>query len=170
MVLKILNKKASFYSQRGITFIDVITTVAIITVLFLAIALILNPVEMQERGRDEKRMSDLNHLDRAISEYLLDADSFPDTIDTTRYSNVLPAGNSGPFEDSTDGWIDQNMVQYLVRFPTDPLNDTTYRYSYRHSVATYELNAVLEYYVEEMQNDGGNNSAIYELGNDLTIL
>jgi prepilin-type N-terminal cleavage/methylation domain-containing protein len=40
---------------------------------------------------------------------------------------------------------------------------------YRQSGNTYEINAVLEYYVDMMTSDGGNNPNVYEIGNDLLL-
>lgn len=42
--------------------------------------------------------------------------------------------------------------------------------TYVHTNNSYELNVVLEYYLEKSQEDGGNDAAVYEIGNDLTLL
>jgi len=149
---------------------ELVTVLGILGVLILTISLIVNPVEIQQRGRDEKRLTDMSTLDRAINEYKLDNAAFPDALDTTRYSNVLPTGNSGPVTYAPDGWIDVDLSQYVVKLPVDPTNDDVYRYSYRHTQFTYELNAVLEFETAFMTSDGGDDNAFYELGNDLTIL
>lgn len=158
--------------SRGVTIIELAVVSIILAVLITAILLIVNPVEIQAKGRDEKRLTDLSVLDRAINEYNLDNSTYPDLVDTTRKSTVLPVGNSGPLQNPADGWIDVNMSLYLTRLPTDPTNDETYYYSYRHTTFTYELNVVLEHYSEFAVNtyDGGNNASVYEIGNDLTIL
>jgi type II secretory pathway pseudopilin PulG len=174
MVYKIHNLISSKFlknpNQVGITYVEILITIAIIMVLFVAVMLIINPVELQKRGRDNKRISDISALDRAIGEYLLDKKYYPDTADVTRTSNVLPTGNTGPLSKSSDGWIDANLSSYNPSLPTDPLNDATYHYTYRHNSSGYELNAVLEYLTSYSNGDGGNNSEVYEVGNDLTIL
>lgn len=157
-------------NSTGTTLIELVTALGIVVVLIVAVLIIINPTEIQQRGRDEKRFSDIASLDRAINEYKLDNAAFPDAENITRYSDTLPIGNSGPVENSSDGWIDIDLTQYLVRLPTDPLNDTTYRYSYRHDQFSYELNAVLEFETSFMTDDGGDDVNFYELGNDLTIL
>jgi len=156
--------------QVGITLTELVAVVGILVVLILAVLIIVNPAEILARGRDERRLTDMTILDRAVNEYKIDAKSFPDLADTTRLSTSLPLGNSGPLVDPTDGWIDVNLSQYLTKIPIDPINDDTYRYSYRHTQYSYELNAVLEYYVEYMVDDNGDDNSVYELGNDLTIL
>lgn len=166
MNLSPITEKNSF----GLTLIELVTVIGILVFLIFAAHLLVNPVELQARGRDERRFTDMVVLDRAVNEYKLDAASFPDVSDTTRYSNTLPSGNFGPLVDPTDGWINVNLVQYMIKLPVDPINEDIYIYSYRHTQFGYELNAVLEYYTDKMVNDGGDDNAVYELGNDLTIL
>ena len=156
--------------SSGMTMIEILVSMAIMLLLILVTVLLTNPAELQARGRDQKRLSDIAVLDRAINEYNLDNASYPDAVDTTRYSNALPLNNTGPYENPADGWIDINLTAYVTRLPTDPLNDNTYRYTYRHGAFGYELNAVLEEETDFMLNDGGNSNSFYELGNDLTIL
>ena len=157
-------------NSSGLTIVELVVSMAVLVLLMVTVVIIVNPTMFQSRARDEKRLGDLSILDRAINEYMLDNASYPDTVDTTRYSTSLPLNNVGPFENPFDGWIDVNMSLYLVRLPTDPINDVTYRYTYRHTQYGYELNAVLEEQVDYMSTDGGNNNSLYELGNDLTIL
>lgn len=156
-------------NQRGITFVEILIVLGILLILLTFIMVTIDPISLQKRGRDNKRLSDLSVLERIIGEYLLDAGSYPDTLDTTRTSISLPLGNLGPLESSIDGWIDQNLSAYEVKLPLDPINDSTYNYSYRHSASGFEINTVLEYYTDKMTEDGGNNDAVYEIGNDLTI-
>ncbi len=41
---------------------------------------------------------------------------------------------------------------------------------YMHTPSSYEINVVLEFLVEQAQNDGGNDPGVYETGNDLTLI
>jgi len=166
MELKILK------DSRGVTIVELAVVALILFILITSVLLIVNPAEIQAKGRDEKRLADLGKLDRAINEYNLDNASFPDLVDTTRTSTILPVGNSGPLSDPTDGWIDINLVLYMTQLPIDPLNDTNYFYSYRHTTHGYELNATMEQFTEFSDNsyDGGDDASAYEIGNDLTIL
>lgn len=166
MKLQIPTEKNSL----GTTLVELVAVVGIVAVLILAVLIIVNPAEILARGRDEKRFSDMSLLDRAINEYKMDVASYPDVGNTTRISTSLPSGNSGPLVDSTDGWIDVNLSQYATKLPIDPINDENFYYSYRHTQFSYEINAILEHYTEEMVNDGGDDNGVYELGNDLTIL
>jgi type II secretory pathway pseudopilin PulG len=157
-------------SELGMTFVDILVSLGILMIIFSAVLMIINPLEFQKKARDNKRLSGISNLDRAIGEYVLDKKTYPDVKDVTRTSNSLPSGNLGPYANALDGWIDSNLAQYLPSIPVDPTNDTTYHYTYRHSDYGYELNAVMEYYAEYGSNDGGSDVSVYEVGNDLTIL
>jgi hypothetical protein len=124
---------------------------------------------MKSRARDDRRLSDINILDQAINEYLLDNGDYPDVVGTLRDSTSLPSGNTS-LDNSSDGWIDADLSKYTAKLPVDPLNDATYHYSYYHNITGYELNAVLEYYTEYAQEDGGDDPDIYEMGNNTTLI
>ncbi|MEK7549002.1 MAG: hypothetical protein AAB496_00720 [Patescibacteria group bacterium] len=89
------------------------------------------------------------------------------------------------------GWIQVNLNGLtggspISNFPQDPTNDIdaqaavtsstlAYRYSCDNSPLGFEINATLEseaYTVEDnlARKDGGNNTGLYEVGSDLTIL
>jgi hypothetical protein len=57
-----------------------------------------------------------------------------------------------------------------IMMPIDPINDPTYYYSYFQNGSGYELNARLEFSPDLMQNDGGNDPDMYEIGNNLLLI
>jgi type II secretory pathway pseudopilin PulG len=142
-------------------------------VLFILLGFIisyLNPRENAQKSRDQKRLSDLQSLASAIDQYSLVHNTYPDQVDTTRISTALPVGSGASLQTSTGGWIFADLSVYTTKLPTDPLNDVTYYYSYRHNAGSYELNALLEFPNEISQNDGGNDPGRYEIGNNLSLL
>ncbi len=149
--------------------VELIVVMAIIAILLTASVVILNPEEKKRRARDNKRFSDLNLLDRTINEYVLDTGFYPDSDDVLRDSTTLPAGNSA-LDSALGGWIDEDISDYTSRLPLDPINDSTYLYSYYHDESSYELNAVLEYFDEFALDDGGNDPDVYEIGNNLSLI
>lgn len=159
-------------TEKGITLVEIMVSVLIITILFFVATVVIRPVEMKKRARDERRLSDIVLLDRAIGEFLLDNTSYPGASGVLYKSTALPQGSSGPLENPASGWIKQNLSSYLTRLATDPINDETYFYSYKHTGTAYEINVGVEYHLEYAVNsfDGGNNDNVYEVGNDLTIL
>lgn len=159
-----------FKLQLGMTYVDLLVSMAIIFILFSTVMLIIDPLSLKKRARDNKRISNISALDRAINEYVLTQKTYPDAANTTRTSNSLPTGNSGPYSNPSDGWIDASMASYTTNLPIDPLNESPYFFSYRHTDSGYEINASLEFLTEYHTNDGGDDDTLYEVGNDLTIL
>ncbi len=159
-------------SQNGITIVELIVTFTIGILIFSGAFIIFKPWEMFERGRDNKRLSDVSTLERIVSEYKIDTEEYPGATNVTYYSNSLPSGSVGPLFDPTNGWIGPgfNFSSYAVKLPIDPTNSGLYRYTYMMSGETFEINAVLEYNTELMVYDGGDDDSFYELGNDLTLL
>ncbi|MFH1899256.1 MAG: hypothetical protein ABIJ82_02180, partial [Patescibacteria group bacterium] len=113
--------------------------------------------------------SDISKIDRAISEFMLDKKYYPDTQGVLRLSTALPEGSTS-LNKSNKGWIFDNLSSYIPMLPTDPLNDDIYYYSYIRGSSGYELDAKLESMVGEMINDGGNDSLMYEVGNNLNLI
>ena len=155
--------------NKGFTLIELVIATSLILLFLTATVLIVRPVEQLKKARDNKRISDLSLIDRVITEYKVDYGSYPDTTDTLRTSTTLPQGNSS-LTNSTSGWIKQNLSAYTTKIPIDPINDETYYYKYIQNGFTYELNAKLEYNFEQATSDGGGDTTMYEIGNNLTLI
>lgn len=149
--------------------IELVAATAVILVLMAALVINVNPINNQNKAKDVKRLSDLSLLDRAVNEYRIDNRNYPDTVNLLRTSTLLPSGNV-QLENASSGWVDQDLSKYLPRLPTDPINNDAYHYSYIQNGSGYEINAKLELMVEQMQNDGGNDPNVYEMGNILTLI
>ncbi|MBN1162671.1 hypothetical protein JXA34_02925 [Patescibacteria group bacterium] len=124
---------------------ELVISVAVISVLFSVVYLFMRPAEYKAKARDNKRMSDLANFERMINEFYIDNGYYPDIQ------------------------VD-DLSMYNVKIPQDPINDATYFYTYQTDGAVYEINARLEYLTEEMEDDGGNQSEFYEVGNNLYLL
>ena len=157
-------------NHKGFSLIELVLVFGIAMILSVGVVMFANPVEYRAKTRDGRRLTDVSTLDRIINEYFVDTGSYPDSSDVLRLSTSLPFGQVGPVENIISGWITVDLSPYNSKLPVDPLNDATYFYSYQHTEDTYEINASLEHQVEYMQEDGGNDNGIYEIGNDLTIL
>ena len=157
-------------NDEGITIVEILVVVFIITLLFTSFFLYTDPVGMKAKARDNKRISDLTTLERIITEYRIDNSRYPDEENVFRVSTILPVAESIELSSAQAGWINADVRQYNVRLPIDPINDATYNYKYYHSTAAYELNAVLEVLTNYSQRDGGNDPNTYEIGNDLTLI
>ncbi len=156
--------------QKGFTLVELAIVISIAIILLITF-LVTNSAENISKSRDDRRLGDIVLLDQAINSYLLDKNSYPDDLNVLRTSISLPSGQSGPLENVSTGWIKATgLGSYMSRLPTDPLNNSTYLYSYKHTTNAYELDARLEFYTDKSQGDSGNDESLYETGNDLTII
>jgi len=155
--------------QKGVTIPELMVAITIMTVMITSIMIILKPDEKKAKARDNRRISDITLLDRVINEYLLDYSDYPDLFDVLRDSTSLP-GTGISLDNSSAGWIDEDLSEYTSHLPIDPINDSTYRYFYYHDDSGYELNAVMEFLTGEAANDGGNDATRLEMGNNLTLI
>jgi prepilin-type N-terminal cleavage/methylation domain-containing protein len=155
--------------KKGFTMIELIASIAVVLVLLSVLIANYDVLGNKKKARDVKRLSDLVQIERAVAEYQMANKVYPDLTGVLRISNVLPAGNSR-VENSTSGWIDENLVDYLSKMPVDPINDQTYHYSYMHNSSGYEINARLESLTDQMQNDGGNDPTVFETGTNLLLI
>lgn len=149
--------------------LELTVTIAIALVMLSAGILSLDIKSHQQKSRDSKRLSDMMYLDTAINSYRLDTGAYPDLDGIIRTSIVVPATETDPYL-ATGGWILEDLSGYISRLPVDPINDTTYFYSYIHDDNSYELNSVMEILIDQMENDGGNDPFSYELGNNLNLI
>ena len=156
-------------NSLGTTLLELMIAVLMLLVLLASSLLILDPIGSKKRANDNKRLSDISILERAVNEYRIDNNAYPDTVSTLRQSDVL-AVNGSNLAISTGGWIAANLSNYVTKQPVDPINTSNYVYKYIHNSKSYEINCVLEDSLTTMQNDGGNNAAVYEVGNNLTLI
>lgn len=156
-------------SQEGFTFVELTVVLAILLVLLTLVSVFVDPISKIKKARDNTRLTDLATLERAINEFMLDNGRYPDYEDTLRVSTSLPSGSSN-LTNSNLGWIYDDFSRCLDKQPIDPTNNNEFFYSYMRTPTSYELNARLEFYTEEMINDGGDNDEIYEIGNNLNII
>ncbi len=169
-------------SSKGFTLVELLIVIAIIAILAAVVVLIINPLELTRRGRDSARLTDMAQLQQAINVAVQEA--------TQSGAQVLCVGVTAPCSGNSNdtgynsratngtGWVkvnlsSQNAVSVPV-LPVDPINSSAYHYSYATNAAgdKWEINATLESqrYQAQMQNDGGDNSNVYEVGSDLTII
>jgi type II secretory pathway pseudopilin PulG len=156
-------------SSNGFTIIEIVLVTGLILLLATILIIYVHPIENKKKSRDLKRISDIETIDRSISEFVADKKRYPDLSNTLRQSTILPAGSS-QLTGSNTGWIKENLSSYISMLPIDPINDATYHYYYIHDVDGYELNAKLEILTIEMVEDGGNDDVTYEIGNNLNLI
>ncbi len=156
--------------ERGISIVELLVVVFITIILLSTLFMLLKPNEYRARARDQARLSDVATLERAILEYQHDNNAFPGHESTLLVSYAVPLDSVSPAENPLGGWIGGDFSAYLVKLPIDPINNTSYYYSYIFSGSAYEINARLELELDHLTSDGGDAVNVYEVGTDLTLL
>lgn len=184
-------KSSKKLGVQGFTLVELLVVIAIIAILAAIVVLIINPLELTRRGRDAARLTDLANLQTAINVAAQEATNggvailcvgatetvatpgtpLPDCIGNTNdnSANVRKADGTG--------WVRVNLsAQKSVSVPTlpiDPINDTTYHYTYSSDGESWEINAALESDQQKPKmldvNDGGDSDTKYEVGSSLTL-
>jgi prepilin-type N-terminal cleavage/methylation domain-containing protein len=189
--------------HKGFTLIELIIVIAVLAVLSVVVILVLDPAQMIKRARDAQRISDLQIIKKALSLYITDVfsptiaksgstcyTSVTSTISatcggrhntvsqgTSTDANLIKVNGTGWVgSDGTAGGPDLTKISAgapIGQWPDDPVNNTTYFYSYVASTTSnfFELNAKME--SAKYQNggpndvesrDGGSSSTVYEVG------
>jgi len=140
----------------GFSLVELIIVISIVAILSAVLISVLNPQKYQGSTRDSKRKTDLAVIQGALEIYFETNKEYPIS--------------GGIINSSQSAWSSLVGSEYLSKIPTDPKNAGGYYYYYLGTANNYELNTVLEEDVDSSLNDGGNNSARYEVGSDLTLI
>ena len=125
--------------KKGFTLIELLVVISIIGVLSTMVLGALS--EARGKARDAKRRSDIKSLQTALEIHYLDKGSYtqPESI-CTDCSTGLGCGACG----TGDGWAPTSDLQdlvtggYISELPIDPINNSTYKYTYEvHNAGQY---------------------------------
>ncbi len=125
--------KRRFNKNKGFTLIELLVVIVILGVLSAVSIAILKPAVFYGKGRNTKRETDLQAVRSALEQYYLDhGRQYPSSTDAPTYSDLSTV-----------------LADYISEWPTDPINDSTYYYSYSvHEINSipkcYQLSATLE--------------------------
>lgn len=156
--------------KKGFSLLELIVSLAILTLISSILILLINPLQMKKKGRDVVRLMDLGTLAQAFESYAVDNGSPPEIDGVLRRSDNSLTPSQPPQLSNGQGWILTDLSIYLEKLPTDPLNVWPYVYRYQKTGKKFELDAALEDYTNLLTEDRGNDSSRYERGTDLSIL
>jgi len=159
----------SILKNAGFSLIELLIVIAVTLVLFSFVIYNIHPAEQKQKARDQRRLADAIRYQEAIEEFKADNKVYPDVFGEVRVSNILPPSSTN-ISVSSSGWILEDLSSYLDFLPTDPINKDEYVYKYVRNDTDFEFNIKLEYYLDKMSSDGGNDDFLYEIGDDLTLL
>lgn len=165
--------------RSGFTLVELLVVIAIIAILAAVVVLIINPLELTQRGRDAARLTDLANLQSAITVAVQEATGSGAVAVLCKNKGSYPCGGSshtGTRSANGDGWVKTDLsVQKSVSVPTlpiDPTNDNFLHYTYCADNDAWEIDAVLESTQQKgkMISDGGNEPDKYETGSNLNLI
>ncbi len=106
-------------NNKGFTLVEVLITIAVLSILMVGVLALINPVSEVKKGLDAKRKSDLAQIQRLLELYYHDNGEYPSSL---------------PFGDSWDTYSNQ--------LPNDPSHPK--KYAYRSEGQSYYLYASLD--------------------------
>lgn len=165
---------------EGFTLIELLVVIGVIGILAAIIILAINPAEIQRKGRDATRLSDMTTARKAIDLAITDGKVLSGTLATSYTSNSGAAGAT--VASSVTNLVGMDVSKYVSVLPIDPRQTATTAttisdgttsiaagamvYSFGSNGQYYELNTYLESIDnnDKALNDGGNAATKFEVG------
>jgi len=151
--------------SRGFTLIELLVVVAIIGLLSSLVLASLSDAQL--KGRDARRLSDVNEINHALELYYTDHGQYPPI--SFAYTDSTTCGGGGKWCD-----LEAALEPYMSELPHDPAGlQTTYRYYYdANSGDSYQTFGFRLRFEDagnyrRANNDGGyenNDCCYYEVG------
>jgi prepilin-type N-terminal cleavage/methylation domain-containing protein len=148
--------ESSLQNNKGMTFVEMLVVMGIISILFASFFYIWNTMDIFRKSRDSKRINDLQLLDSALKTLLsterninlgeenIIYTSLPDSSSTCGSYNLLPLFSPYSYRCQTsqnylkvdgNGWLPVNFtlgkILTISVLPIDPLNNKDYFYAYQ---------------------------------------
>jgi len=107
--------------KKGFTLLEILLVIAAIGILAAIVLIAINPNRQIAQARDTVRQSDINTLQKALDQYLIDNKAYPTSISTTPgyICNTASLQTGGP---ACTGFVDLKVLvpDYIAAIPRDP--------------------------------------------------
>lgn len=113
-------------NQKGFTLIELLVIIGIISILAATVIVALNPVARFADSRNSRRWSDINSIQTAIAQYIVDNDgALPTGLSTSMSETQLGSCTTGGAtlcSGAAASCVDLStpLATYLKSLPTDP--------------------------------------------------
>ena len=107
---------------KGFTLLEILLVIAAIGILAAIVIIAINPTRQLAQARDAERISEINSLQKALEQYLIDTGGYPAGI-TNTYSEVCATGSNEEGQGIINGGcLDLRPLVpiYLSSIPEDP--------------------------------------------------
>lgn len=137
---KVKIKSFSLNTLKGFTLIELLVVISIIAIL-LSVATV-SYTNSQQKGRDNRRKSDLKAIQQSLELYFQQNGRYPETISP----GLIKCGTETSGEAWGTGSFACNSITYMSPLPRDPINGTSTQYYYNSPTPfnSYTLSANLE--------------------------
>src|SRR3990167_6025487 len=124
---------------KGFTLVELLLVIAVLGILVIGMLVAINPVEVQKKARDSKRLADLRTLHTLLVYYINDGNAIPATgigsvngiSSTGQPGNNAATGtistqnNQSACPSGTTTWLGIDICKYGNTVPTDPNNNVS---------------------------------------------
>lgn len=136
-----MKSKNTLQFKSGFTLIELLIVIAIMGILSSVVLVSLNIGRMN--ARDAERKQDLNQIAKALETYASTTGTYPteEKCDSSRGMcwTVCPcSGSDWDYTDPSKIGARLRNGGYYANLPKDPVNDTTYYYSYEPNCGTVQ--------------------------------
>ncbi len=107
--------------KKGFTLLEILLVIAAIGILAAIVLIAINPNKQIAQARNTVRQADINTIQKALDQYLIETRAYPTSVSTTpRYiCNTDSLQSGGP---SCAGFVDLKVLvpNYIAAIPKDP--------------------------------------------------